>query len=57
MSKEMEKSPSEASACSPSYPASIVSIDSTTIESDYEIIKFSEVIKMSEIEKCKRTDC
>jgi hypothetical protein len=54
MSKEMKKSTSEASASSPSYPPSIVSEEEgQIIESDYEIIKFSEAIKMSEIEKCK----
>jgi hypothetical protein len=53
--KEMKKSTSEASASSSSYPPpSILSEEEETIiESDHEIIKFSEAIKMSEIEKCK----
>jgi hypothetical protein len=51
----MKKSTSEASASSSSYPPpSILSEEEgTIIESDHEIIKFSEAIKMSEIEKCK----
>lgn len=52
MSKEMKKSVSEASASSPSYPPSIVSEEENIAESDYEIIKFSEAIILSETEKC-----
>lgn len=50
MSKEMKKSPSEASASSPTYSPPIESI---SIESECEIIKFSDAIEMNQSEKCK----
>ena len=55
MSKGTQKSPSEASASSPSYSPSMSSQDEeeNLCESDYEIIKFSEAINLSRTEKCK----